>query len=126
MVLCDTNILINVFNGRQDAIDQLEIIGLDQVVLSAVTVMELYQGMRNKQEMLKLKKRIKFFDVIPISEEVSNTATELVETYKLSHGLLIPDALIGATGSVYELPLFTYNVRDFVFIPDLKLYQPDA
>ena len=45
MVLCDTNIFISAFNGRQDTIDQLDKIGLDEIVLSAVTVMELFQGM---------------------------------------------------------------------------------
>lgn len=49
MVLCDTNILIYAFNGRQETISQLQEIGLEQVVLSVITVMELYQGMAKKE-----------------------------------------------------------------------------
>jgi predicted nucleic acid-binding protein len=51
MVLCDTNIFIHAFNGRQTTIDRLNEIGLDQIVLSVITVMELYQGMNNKTEL---------------------------------------------------------------------------
>lgn len=61
MVLCDTNIFISAFNGRQDAIDQLNKIGLEQIALSAITVMELLQGMGNKNELAQMKKRIKFY-----------------------------------------------------------------
>jgi len=64
MVLCDTNIFISAFNGRQDTIDQLDKIGLDEIVLSAVTVMELFQGMGNKEELARMKKKIKYYDVV--------------------------------------------------------------
>ena len=63
MVLCDTNIFISAFNGRQDTIDELDLIGYDQIVLSAITVMELYQGMSNKKELAQIKKKIRFYDL---------------------------------------------------------------
>lgn len=124
MVLCDTNIFISAFNGRQDTIDQLDKIGLEEVVLSAVTVMELLQGMGNKEELARLKKKIRYYDVVQMDERISATATEFVERYKLSHGLTIPDAIIGATSVVHQIPLFTYNLRDFDFLPGIVLYQP--
>jgi predicted nucleic acid-binding protein len=124
MVLCDTNIFINAFNGRQDTIDQLDKIGLDEIVLSAVTVMELFQGMGNKEELARMKKKIKYYDVVQIDEAVSAKAIEFIETYKLSHGLHIPDAIIGATAVIHQIPLYTYNLRDFDFLPNINLYQP--
>jgi predicted nucleic acid-binding protein len=66
MVLCDTNIFISAFNGRGDTIDQLDKIGLDEIVLSAVTVMELFQGMGNKEELVQMKKKIKYYDIVQI------------------------------------------------------------
>lgn len=51
MVLCDTNIFIHAFNGRQDTIDRLQEIGLEQVALSVITVMGLYCCMNNKIEL---------------------------------------------------------------------------
>ena len=123
MVLCDTNIFISAFNGRQDTIDQLDKIGLDEIVLSAVTVMELFQGMGNKEELDRMKKKIKYYDIVQMDESISIKAIEFIETYKLSHGLSIPDAIIGATAVVHQIPIYTYNIRDFDFLPGIILYQ---
>ncbi|MBL7780338.1 MAG: type II toxin-antitoxin system VapC family toxin [Saprospiraceae bacterium] len=123
MVLCDTNIFISAFNGRQDAIDQLNEIGLEQITLSAITVMELLQGMGNKNELAQMKKRIRFYDVVQIDSAISAKAIELIETYRLSHGLQIPDAIIAATSIVYQIPLHTYNLKDFDFIPEITIYS---
>ena len=43
--------------------------------------------------------------------------------HALSHGLQIPDAIIAATSIVYQIPLYTYNLKDFNFIPELALYS---
>ena len=123
MVLCDTNIFINAFNGRQDTIDQLDKIGLDEIVLSAVTVMELFQGMGNNEELARMKKKIKYYDMVQMDEAISIKAVDFIESYKLSHGLSIPDAIIGATAVVHQIPLYTYNIRDFDFLPGIILYQ---
>ncbi|KAA8482421.1 hypothetical protein BDE36_3477 [Arcticibacter tournemirensis] len=121
MVLCDTNILIHSFNGRDDTVSRLRQIGLDQIALSVITVMELYQGMGNKTELARMKRKIKYFDIVEIDIAISRLATELIEKFKLSHGLQIPDALIGATSVIHNIPLYTYNVKDFNFIPGIEL-----
>ncbi|MEP6614128.1 MAG: type II toxin-antitoxin system VapC family toxin [Mucilaginibacter sp.] len=121
MTLCDTNVFIYAFNGRQDTIDKLTEIGFQNIVLSSISVMELYQGMGNKVELAQMKRKIKYFDVIEINDDASKLATKLIENFKLSHNLQIPDAIIGATAIIYQLPLFTYNIKDFAFMPGIKL-----
>jgi predicted nucleic acid-binding protein len=121
MVLCDTNIFINAFNGRRETIDQLHKIGLERIALSVITVMELYQGMSNKSELAQMKRKIRYYDVVEIDAPTSRLATELIKKFKLSHGLQIPDALIGATAVIHRIPLFTYNTKDFNFIPGVEL-----
>ncbi|MDB5086994.1 MAG: type toxin-antitoxin system VapC family toxin [Mucilaginibacter sp.] len=121
MVLCDINIFIHAFNGRQTTIDRLNEIGLDQIVLSVITVMELYQGMNNKTELAQLKRKIKYYDVVDIDIATSKLATNLMEGFRLSHGLQIPDAIIGATAVIQQIPFFTYNTKDFSFIPGINL-----
>jgi len=121
MVLCDTNIFIHAFNGRQETIDQLQDIGLDQVALSVITLMELYQGMGNKVELAQMKRKIRYYDVVDIDIATSKLAANLVENYKLSHNLQIPDAIIAATSVIHQIPLYTYNIKDFAFIPGIKL-----
>ena len=45
----------------------------------------------------------------------------LIEQFAKSHGLLIPDAIIAATAIIHEIPLYTENIKDFKFIPNLEL-----
>ena len=124
MVLCDTNILIHAFNGRLDTIQELNNIGYINILLSPITVMELYQGMGNKTELAQMKKKIKYFDVIQFDDQVSEKSIELISQFRLSHDLQIPDAIIGATAIVHQIPLFTYNLKDFRFMPDIILHSP--
>jgi predicted nucleic acid-binding protein len=122
MVLCDTNIFIHAFNGNPSTIEQLKRIALHNVLLSSITVMELYQGMGNKQELAMMRKKLAFYDVVQIDKRISEKAIELIAEFKLSHGLQIPDALIASTAVSYDLPLFTYNLKDFSFIPAINIY----
>lgn len=103
--------------------EALQNIGYENIVLSSVTVMELYQGMANKQDLLQMKKKINYFDIVQIDVISSKLAISLIEKYRLSHGLAIPDALIAASAISVQMELFTYNLKDFSFIPDLKLYK---
>lgn len=123
MVLCDTNIFIHAFNGEAQTISTLESIGYDNILLSSITVMELYQGMGNKKELREMKKKIRYYDVIEVDAEISKLATQLIDQFNLSHGLLIPDAIIAASAVVHQIELFTYNVKDFQFISGIKLYN---
>lgn len=59
-----------------------------------------------------------------MDEAISIKAIEFIESYKLSHGLSIPDAIIGATSVVHQIPLYTYNIKDFDFLPGIILRQP--
>jgi len=106
MILCDTNIFIHAFNADKATLSQLQIIGLKNIALSAVTLMELYQGMGDKTELAQMKKKCRYFDILHVNTEVSLLAIELIANFKLSHGLQIPDAIIGATAIVYNVPLY--------------------
>ncbi len=94
---------------------------MDQIVLSVITVMELYQGISNKTELAQLKRKIRYYDVVEIDTNISKLAANLIENYKLSYGLQIPDAIIGATAVIHQMPFYTYNTKDFNFMPGLNL-----
>jgi predicted nucleic acid-binding protein len=59
--------------------------------------------------------------MIRIDEQISEMAVNLLKTYRLSHGLLIPDALIAATALVTDSRFVTKNQKDYRFIDGLKL-----
>jgi len=123
LILCDTNILISWFSGDSETRKRLERIGLEQILIPSVTVMELLQGTRNKMESIQLRKKLKAYNIIHFNETTSKLSVELIEQFRLSHGLLIPDAIIAATAITYNLKLFTYNQKDFTFIPGLLLFE---
>lgn len=83
--------------------------------------MELVVGCRNKAELRTLDRFLERFTVLPVDEAVSDLGMQLLREYRLSHGLLIPDALIGSTALAYEAPLVTKNQRDYRFIAGLEL-----
>jgi predicted nucleic acid-binding protein len=119
--MCDTNIFIHWFNNDIQTIEKLEKIGLDRIAVSVVTVMELIEGVDNKEQLQQLKKKIKHYAIVDFSKEVSLLALQLVENYKLSQNIQIPDAIIAATAVVNKIPLFTYNTKDFKYIPEIEL-----
>ncbi|MEL6257118.1 MAG: type II toxin-antitoxin system VapC family toxin, partial [Bacteroidota bacterium] len=58
-----------------------------------------------------------------VNENISKHAQGMIEGLSISHGLSIPDAIIVSTAVIHEIELFTYNLKDFRFIPNIKLYQ---
>ena len=121
-IICDTNIFIKLFASDATIIAELSKIGNSRILMPSITMMELYVGMINKNDLQQMKKKIKHFNVIHLNEAASEKAVELITDYRLSHGLMIPDALIAAMAVTYDLELFTYNLKDFRFIPNIKLY----
>ena len=119
--LCDTCILIDYLKGAVDIQQKLSKDRKQGLGMSSVTYMELMVGALNKREAGIIKKAFSDFEIVEISEAISTRARNLVENYAKSHGLLIPDALIAASALELQMPLFTANIRDFRFIPDLSL-----
>ena len=85
--------------------------------------MELFYGAFNKQELNKLNKFISLFELVPINESISNIVSKLIYTYAKSDNLTIPDAIIASTAIELNLPLFTYNIKDFHYINDIKILK---
>jgi tRNA(fMet)-specific endonuclease VapC len=118
-VLIDTNIVIELFKGNVSVKDTLD--ALDNVKVSAITVMELYYGAFNRDEVVKIKRGLRPFFIEPMTPVITEKAIHLVETYAKSHSLAIPDALIAATCIITNEALYTLNTRDFRFIEELDL-----
>lgn len=127
-IICDTDVIIDYFDTRQSRHDLTkrtleEKIGLNNVMLSAISKMELMAGATTKTELVVIKKKLARFDTILIDPAITELSLTLLQTYKLSHGLALPDCFTAATALKTDLQLFTYNVRDFKFIAKIKLYK---
>jgi hypothetical protein len=120
MILCDTNIFIEIYRGNENVIDKLKAIGQENIAISDVTSAELLFGARNKNELKIIKADINKLIEISINEEISRMAVHLVEKYSLSHNLSLPDALIASTSIIYDVKLYTLNIKDVKFLKKLK------
>ena len=122
-VLCDTNVFIRLFMQDEEVIQQLDHIGDEYILMPSITAMELFAGMQNKQEMQRMQRQIKHYNILQVCEASSAQAFDLMANFRLSHGLKIPDALIGAMAIAHDLELYTYNQKDFRYMPGLRLYE---
>lgn len=125
-MLIDTDVLIWYMRGNTKALDELE--KHKNFSISVVTYMELVQGMRNKKELISLRKALKSWNckIIYITEEISSKAMFYVELHYLSHSMQIADALIGATAASYGVPLLTGNGKHYKVVKEiaLKKFRP--
>jgi predicted nucleic acid-binding protein len=121
-LIVDTDILIDAGRGDNTAIDCLQ--DAEQhttLAVSVVTQMELIIGCRNKTELRELEKFLQRFQILKVTDRISDQAVGLLQQYRLSHGLLIADALIAATALEYNEPLLSKNQSDYRFIAGLNL-----
>lgn len=120
-MLVDTDVLIWYMRGQPPAAKFLNELGAFSI--SAVTYMELVQGMRNKAELLALRHAIRAWKtpVLPITEAISNRAMTYVEEHFLSHSLRLGDALIAATAVEHGLPIATANTKHYRVLSELVL-----
>ena len=91
--------------------------------LNHIVLMELFVGAKNKQDLREIKAKLQGFKLLKVDHEIMVLATQIIERYALSHGTKIQDAIIAATCLINTLPLLTYNVRDFRYIPDLTIIE---
>jgi predicted nucleic acid-binding protein len=122
-MLIDTDVLIWFMRGNPRAADALD--RLDEFSISAVTYMELVQGMRNKRELQAMRQTLSQWQcpILPIDGAISNQAMFYVEQHFHKSSLRLADALIGATAIIHGLPLLTANVRHYKMLSELTLRQ---
>ncbi|RZS58738.1 type II toxin-antitoxin system VapC family toxin [Sphaerotilus mobilis] len=120
-LLVDTDVLIWHLRDHAQATHRLD--GLSRLTISAVTEMEILQGLRNRHEWQALRRMFerRSAQVMPLSADISAVALELMNSLTLSHGLQMADALIAATARVHGLAVLTGNVRHFSPVPLLAI-----
>jgi len=126
-MLIDTDVLIWYLKGNTAARKVIE--GEESFTISAVTYIELVQGMRNKAELNALRQALKVWGakIIYINEEISSKAVFYVEQLYLSHSVQLADALIAATAASYGHTLLTGNDKRYRPIKEIsmKKFRPN-
>ncbi len=122
-MLIDTDVIIWYIRGNENARHLItNNLGFQ---ISVVTYMELVQGMKNKNELLTLKKALKIWKtkIIYLNQEISMKAMFYVEQHYLSHSLELADSLIAATSVCQGIPLITGNYKHYQIIKELEVTQ---
>ena len=120
-LLLDTDIIVNVGRGDTGAVAQVNaVLKSGPTYVSAVTEMELVVGCRNKAELQNLSKLLERFATLPLTPEITTSAITLLKSYRLSHGLLIADALIAATALITGRVFVSGNSKHFSMIKGLQ------
>ena len=125
-MLTDTDVLIWYMRGHEGAAHFID--GIRSFCVSAVTYMELIQGMRDKREFQALRKALKAWGapVLPLTESITSRAITYVERHWLSHRVRLADALVAATAVDHGLPLATANEKHYRVIAEVvvHLFEP--
>ena len=115
-LLLDTDVLIDFLRGQPQAVQLLEDTDCEFHV-SAVSVAELYVGVRDGREREVLDQLVGVLRTIEISTEIAQQAGLWRREYGKSHGTGILDALIAACADALQIPLATLNVKHFPMLP---------
>ncbi len=117
-MLVDTDILIDYLRGHADAVTFLEK-HVDELFISAVSVAELYQGVREGRERTKLSRMISGLVVLALSEEIAETAGLYRREFRDRIGCGLADCMIAATASEHRLDLATLNSKHFAMLANV-------
>jgi tRNA(fMet)-specific endonuclease VapC len=124
MILLDTCIIIEYLKRNPEVIKEIDKITFGNICINDIILMELYKGAKNKSDLKFISNELKNIAILDINQPIIGLAKNIIEKYSLSHNIHIVDAVIAASALIYNIEIYTYNKKDFYYIPDLKLYLP--
>lgn len=112
-MLFDTDVLIWFLRGNENAASLVQSEPLR--FMSQISWMEIIQGARDKRELARFKSSFPrmAFEILPLGESIGNRAIAYMEQHSLKNGVMLADALVGATAAEHGLTLATANVKHF-------------
>ncbi|ASJ00400.1 type II toxin-antitoxin system VapC family toxin [Thermococcus gorgonarius] len=122
MYLLDTDVLIDVLRGVDEAREFLIGVVERGAFISTVTIAELFSGRETRDPIKKEKitRLLSHFEALPVTPEVAMLAGEIRRDYQVSLG----DAIIAATAAVHGLTVVTGNIKHFARIEGISVLKP--
>jgi predicted nucleic acid-binding protein len=118
--LIDTDVIVEYLRGREQAIRYVESLEGDLCV-SAITVAELYSGVKGEEEESSLERFLTAFEVVQVDESVARLGGLCRRTYQPSHGTGLADAIVAMSAKSKEAALVTFNKRHWPMVDDLVI-----
>lgn len=118
--MLDTDVVIDYLRKQPSALSFIR--GLTvRPMISAITVGELYSGVRDGKERDALERLSIAFRVIPLSRAMAAQGGLHRRQFGPSHGVQLSDALIAATVEAVQGELFTLNIKHFPMLSDVRV-----
>ncbi|MFN6964677.1 MAG: type II toxin-antitoxin system VapC family toxin [Pyrinomonadaceae bacterium] len=117
-VLIDTDVLIDYLRDHAKAVEYLQSLS-EPPAVSALTIAELYSGVREGREKKFLDEFANTLNVIDVSDEIARLGGLFRRNYFKSHGVGINDAIIAATAELEDRILVTLNGKHFPMLRDI-------
>ena len=114
-LLIDTDVVIDHLRGYGPAVSLVSSTA-HHLLLSSITVAEIYQGVRGEtdgHEQRVLSEFLDRFEIIPVSLEIATAAGLIRRDYGKSHGVGLADSIIAASANSMRAALKTLNVNHF-------------
>lgn len=119
MLVIDTDVLIDYLRDQAQAVTWLEERAEQTLAVSAVTLAELYVGVREGEERQRLDAFAAAFDVLQLDRPAAVQAGLWRRHYGRTHGTGLADALIAASVQAAGGTLVTLNRRHFPMLADV-------
>jgi predicted nucleic acid-binding protein len=103
----DTNILIDLLNGREEANN--EVGRYSSLAISRISWIEVLTGARDIEDQNRAENLLGYFEIIELDEPGAREAISL----RQQHRLRLPDAIIWAAARLRDSILVTRDARDF-------------
>ncbi len=112
----DTNILIDYLNGVAAARREIRL--YESPLISSITWMEVLVGTQDPEEGQRVRNFLRWFELVPIDQRVSEEAVKIRREKKLRP----PDAIVWASAKTNGALLVTRNTKDFPqAAPDVRV-----
>lgn len=119
-LLLDTDVLVDYLRGCEEAISFLE--GRPETLLiSAVSVAELFAGVRDGRERTALSTFLAAFETVAVDQQVAEQGGLYRRDFGKSHNTGLADALIASCAKQRSARLVTLNARHFPMLPDVLI-----
>ncbi len=116
--LIDTDVIIEYLRGREQAIRYLESLE-GRLCVSAITVAELYSGVRGEDEEAAIERFLDAFDVIGVDQALARLAGLCRRDCEPRYGTGLADAIVAMSAEAAEAVLVTFNKRHYPMIDDV-------
>ena len=122
LFLVDTDVLIDYLRGHSVAV-RFVTAHSDRIAVSAISVAELYAGVRggsDDAERRSLSDFLSLVRIIPVSAAIAKAGGLYQREYGRSHGVSLADAIIAATANSFDTQLKTLNIKHFPMFAGLE------